>query len=690
MTATSKTANPLLETWTAPFGAPPLDRIAAGHFIPAFDHAIQTHRAEIEAIATDPAPPSFANVVDALELAGAQLKQVSRVLGLFSGALASPEIQAIEREIAPRQAAHWSFVLTHPDLFARLEALASRPPNDLTAEQARVLELTHRRFARAGAKLDSAGRARMSAIDERLATLGAQFSQNVLKDETDYLLVLEGEEDLAGLPIASRAAAAKLAAERGHAGGWAFSLGRSSVEPFLAYSERRDLRETIQRAWTRRGEGGGETDNRAIIAETLRLRRERANLLGYDTFAQYKLDGTMAEEPLAARNLLEAVWAAGLARAHQERGRLQELIDAEGGDYRLAAHDWRYLAEKARKADYDIDDAELRAYLPLDKVAAAAFYVAERLFGLRFRQLFDAPIHHPDARVFEVTDSAGDHVALFYADYFARPGKRSGAWMSQLRGQRRLGEDVRPIVYNVMNFAAGDDSTPCLLGLDDARTLFHEFGHALHGMLSNVTYPSIAGTSVPPDFVELPSQLFEHWLLTPEVLRLFARHFRTGERLPEALVERVRAAATFNQGFAAVEYCASALVDLDMHSRVAPDPEDPMTIEVETLARIAMPAEIAMRHRSPHFAHVFSGSHYAAGYYSYLWSEMLDADAFAAFEATGDVFDRSLAERLRSWVLSAGDVRPPREAYVGFRGRMPGAEALLAKRGLLIPGSDAA
>jgi peptidyl-dipeptidase Dcp len=679
-------SNPFFEPWTAPFEAPPLDRVRSEHFPPAFERGLADHRAEIEAIAGRSDAPDFANTIDALERSGDLLRRVSKVFGNLASADSSEPLQAVERDVAPKLAGHWSAVLTNPTLFQRLEAVrAGADAASLTPEQRRVLELTHRRFVRAGARLADDARARVAAIDQRLAVLGAQFAQNVLKEESDYLMLLNGEEDLAGLPDGVRAAAARLAEERGHPGKWAVSLARSSVEPFLSHSDRRDLREAVFLAWTRRGENGGETDNRALIGETARLRAERARLLGYETYAHFKLDGTMAGDPAAARGLLDAVWPAGLQRARAEAERMQALIRSERGNFQLAAHDWRYYAEKVRRADYDLDEAELRAYLPLDQVAAAAFDVAHRLFGLNFQQRFDLPVYHPDVRTFEVTDAAGELVALLYADYFARPSKRSGAWMSQFRGQRRLGGSVRPIVVNVMNFAKGGDGDPTLLGLDEARTLFHEFGHALHGMLSDVTYPSIAGTSVSTDFVELPSQLFEHWLLRPEVLRSFARHHATGAPMPERLLDKIHAAAAFNQGFATVEYCASATVDLDLHSVPDPGPADPMAMQEETLARIETPPEIGMRHRAPHFSHIFSGDHYAAGYYSYLWSELLDADAFRAFEETGDVFDQEVARRLRDCVLAAGDRRDPKEAYLAFRGRLPDVRPLLEKRGLVEP-----
>ncbi len=458
-------------------------------------------------------------------------------------------------------------------------------------------------------------------------------------------------------------------------------LARSSVEPFLQSSARRDLREKAFLAWIARGDGGGATDNKAIIAETVRLRAERARLLGYPCFARYRLEDAMAKTPEAVRALLERVWKPARDRAMADRDALQAIAQAEGGNFTLAPWDWRYYAEKLRKARFDIDAAEIAPYLALDKMIEAAFDTAGRLFGLAFRERHDVPVWHPDVRVWEVTGPGAKFLGLFFGDYFARSSKRSGAWMTTLRTQEKLGGDIRPLVINVMNFAKAGAGEPTLLSFDDARTLFHEFGHGLHGLLSDVTYPMISCTRVATDFVELPSQLYEHWLERPEVLRRFATHYRTGEPMPEELLKRLIAARTFNQGFATVEYLASALVDLEFHLLAAPDGLDPAAFEADVLRKIGMPAEIVMRHRSPHFQHVFSGGGYASGYYSYMWSEVLDADAFEAFEDSGDVFDPATAARLRDDILAAGGSRDPGDAYTAFRGRLPTPDALLRKRG---------
>jgi peptidyl-dipeptidase Dcp len=676
--------NPLLSDWAGAFGLPPFAAIEAEHFRPAFDRAIAAHRAEIEAIADNPAPPSFANTVDALERSGGDLERVSNVFFLLAGADTSDAIEAIEREIAPLLARHNDALYLNRALYSRVADLYRRRDElGLTPEQGRVLERYHTRFVRAGAALEDPAQQRLAAINERLASLGTRFGQNVLADEKAFALILE-EADLEGLPDFARAAARAAAEERGHKGKYAITLARSSCETFLQFSARRDLREKVFLAWIGRGESGGATDNRALIAEMVALRAERAKLLGFKTFADYRLDDQMAKTPAAARRLLDEVWARARARALAERDDLQKLIAQEGGNFALAPWDWRYYAEKLRKARYDLDEAEIKPYLQLDRMIAAAFETARRLFGLTFTAV-DVPLYHEDARAYEVKDADGRHVGLFIGDYFARPSKHSGAWMTALRDQEKLRGDVKPIIVNVCNFSKPVDGEPALLSFDDARTLFHEFGHALHGLLSNVTYPLLAGTAVPSDFVELPSQLYEHWLEVPEILETYARHARTGQAMPKALVDRLLATRTFNQGFATVEYTACALVDLDLHGLEDATDLDVFEFERRDLERIAMPAEIVMRHRLPHFQHLFSGGGYAAGYYSYLWAEVLDADAFAAFEETGNAFDAATAKRLRDYIYGAGNLRDPAEAYKAFRGRLPSVDALLKKRGLLEP-----
>jgi peptidyl-dipeptidase Dcp len=678
------TKNPFFSPWTTPFGVPPFASIEPEHFEPAFVRAFAEHEAEVAVIAEHPAPPSFDNTIAALELSGRALARVSDVFHALAGAHTNDALLALERELSPRIAQHWNAIHLNAPLFARIAALfRARDQLALTPEQARVLERYHTSFQRHGAVLDNDNKKKLAALTERLATLGTAFSQNVLADEQAYALVLESEDELAGLPDFVRAAARAAADERGQNGKHAITLSRSSVEPFLQFSARRDLRERIFRAWMARGENGGATDNAAIIAETVRLRAARAKLLGYDTFAHYRLDDAMAKTPAAVRALLDRVWTPARQRALVDRDDLQALIAEEGGNFKLAPWDWRYYAEKLRQRRCDLDEAAIKPYLALDQMIAAAFDTARRLFGLSFAPV-DVPVWHADVRAFEVRDAQGRHVGLFFGDYFARSSKHSGAWMTTLRDQEKILGDIRPLVVNVMNFNKAADG-PTLLSMEDARTLFHEFGHALHALLSDVTYPMVSGTGVLTDFVELPSQLYEHWLEQPEVLRRFAHHVRTGEAIPEPLLQKLLSARTFDRARETVEYLASAFFDLDLHAANADpagaDPLQAQASEQATLARLSMPAEIAMRHRPPHFAHVFSGGGYASAYYSYMWSEVLDADAFNAFEEAGDIFDPATAQRLKEHIYAAGGSRDPEALYIAFRGRLPTADALLRKRG---------
>jgi peptidyl-dipeptidase Dcp len=678
------TDNPLLRDWTGPFGLPPFAEIETWHYEPAFEAALASARAEVDAIAANPEPATFDNTIAAMELAGRDLTRVASVFFNLAGSHTSADLQRIERDIAPKLARHSSQTLLNQDLYARVAALwEARATSGLDAEAARVLERYHLMFTRAGAALDEAGRTRMAEITQELAVLGTRFSQNVLADEAGFQLLLETEEDLAGLPSFLRQAAAEAASERGHAGKHVITLSRSLIEPFLQFSTRRDLREIAFNGWIRRGENAGDTDNREVIAEILRLRRERAELLGFADFASYKLDDTMAGTPEAVRDLLTTVWTPAVAQAKREAAALQALAAEIGDNVTIAPWDWRFYAEKLRLRDHALDEAELKPYFQLERIIEAAFDTAQRLFGLNFRQVEGLGLYHPDVRAFEVTGADGAHVGLFLGDYFNRSTKRSGAWMSAFRRQQKLGGDIRPIIVNVMNFAKAPKGEPTLLTFDDARTLFHEFGHALHGLLSDVTYPMISGTSVSRDFVELPSQLYEHWLSEPEVLSRFAVHVETGKPMPAELMERVLAARNFNQGFSTVEYLASAIFDLDVHSRKGAERVEVAELETQTLSRLGMPDEIVMRHRPTHFAHVFSGDGYSAGYYSYMWSEVMDADAFTAFEETGDIFNADLARRLREAIYSAGGRQDPKDAYVAFRGALPDASALLRKRGFV-------
>ncbi|MGN6551033.1 MAG: M3 family metallopeptidase [Pararhizobium sp.] len=682
------TINPALTQWNGPLGLPEFDRIGDDDFAPAFDAALAAHEAEIDAIAGDPEPATFENTIVALETAGEALSRVSALFWNRAGAYTNETIQALERTIAPRMARHSSKIAMNPALFARVDALhQGRATLGLDAEAGRVLDKQWKGFVRAGAKLDAAGQERLAAINEELAGLGARFGQNVLNDEKSWALVLSDEADLAGLPDFVRDAMASAAEERGHPGKHAVTLSRSVIEPFLTFSERRDLRETAFKAWTARGEMGGETDNREIIRRILALRAEKARLLGYESFAAYKLDDTMAKTPDAVTGLLTDVWEKAVARAAEEEAELSRLIAAEGCNHPVAPWDWRHYAEKVRARTFSFSEEELKPYLQLENIIAACFDVASRLFGVTLEERKGIAAYHPDVRVFKVKDADGSTRGVFLADYFNRPSKRSGAWMSAFQSQHKLplaGErhGEKPIIYNVMNFAKPAPGKPALLSLDDARTLFHEFGHALHGLLSDVTYPSVSGTSVSRDFVELPSQLYEHWLTVPEILQKYAVHYRTGAPMPKALIDKVIAAETFNAVFATVEFAASALVDMAYHTADPADLADPAAFEAATLRKLGMPEAIVMRHRSPHFLHVFSGDGYSAGYYSYMWSEVLDADAFSAFEETGNPFDADMAARLKANIYLAGGGRDPEELYTAFRGRLPTPEAMLRKRGL--------
>ena len=667
--------NPLLAQWDTPFELPPFAAIGDEDFAPAFDAGLTEARAAIAAIAGNADAPTFANTIEALELAEATLDRVAGVFYNLAGADSTDAREALMRDLAPKMSAFSSEVTNNKALFARIESLwQDRETLDLSPEQARVLELYRQMFVRSGAQLEGEAAARLTEVKARLAVLGTEFSQNILAEERGWFMDL-AEDELEGLPQFLIDAARAAGAEKGRAGP-VITTSRSLIVPFLQFSPRRALREKAYEAWVARGANGNAQDNRAIAAEILKLRAERAALLGYPSFAAFKLEPEMAKTPDAVRDLLMRVWTPARAKAEADASVLEAMLRADGIAGPLEPWDWRYYSEKRRKAEHDLDEAALKPYLSLDAMIAAQFDCANRLFGLEFRPL-DVPLYHPDARAWEVTRK-GQHVAVFIGDYFARGSKRSGAWCSAMRSQKKLGRDVRPVVVNICNFAKAE---PCLLSYDDARTLFHEFGHALHQMLSDVTYGFISGTSVARDFVELPSQLYEHWLEVPEVLETHARHAVTGEAMPSDMLKRLLDAGTYDQGFATVEFVASALVDLAFHEGAAP--ADPMQKQAEVLEVIGMPRAIRMRHATPHFAHVFSGDGYSSGYYSYMWSEVMDADAFAAFEETGNPFDPATAARLERFILSAGGSRPAEELYLEFRGRMPGVEALLKGRGLL-------
>jgi peptidyl-dipeptidase Dcp len=673
-----KTGNPFFETWETPFGLPPFERIDPSHFPPAFDRGMEEEAAEIAAIAGSAATPDFANTIEALERSGRLLRRVNRVFHNLDSSATNEALQAIDRDYAPKLAAHQMHVALDPGLFTRIDALyRARDGLALSPEQRRLLERHHLRLVRSGARLDPVQKAEMSAISERLATLHTLFGQNVLHDEDEWQMVL-GEDELDGLPDFARQAAATAARERGLDGRYVITLARASVEPFLMFAARRELRQAAYEAWAARGAHAGAHDNAKLIEEIVGLRGAQAKLLGYDSYAAYRLDDTMAKTPEAADALLRQVWEPAKRRAAVERADLAAAALADGANEPIAPWDWRYYTEKVRQQKYALDEAALKPYFVLDNIVEAAFDTAGRLFGIGFVERPDCVTYHPDVRAYEVRDRTGRAIGLFLHDNFARPGKHSGAWMSSYQEQHSLDGEVLPIIVNNNNFSKGD---PTLLSFDDARTLFHEFGHGMHGLLSHVHYPSQSGTAVRRDFVEFPSQVFEHWLEVPETLRRYARHYRTGEALPEALLQRLLAARTFNQGFATVEYAACALFDLDLHARSDTEGLDIAAFEQDFRARIGMPPEIGLRHRPAHFQHLFAGSGYAAGYYAYLWAEVLDADGFAAFTDAGDPFDPALAARLQA-IYRAGDTADPMELYRAFRGREPAIEPLLAQRGL--------
>jgi len=694
--------NPLLQTWDTPHGLPPFDRIAPEHFAPAFEVAMRLQRDELDTIASQPEAPTFDNTVAAFDRTGRLLSRLEAVFYNLTASHTSPVLQAVQREMAGPLAAHVNAIYLNAPLFARLDGLhAQRNTLGLDGEQRRLLERIHFDFVMAGARLQGAARERYAAVMEELARMTTLFGQNVLHDESSYQLVLRTEEDHAGLPDFVRAAARQAAADRGVTDGGVITLSRSLIVPFLTFSERRDLREQAWRAWVGRGEHAGEHDNRPVSRAILKLRREQARLHSYASFADYALVDRMAGTKEAVSKLLDEVWPRALQAVERERQMLRTaMVDAgQGAQGEIEAWDWRYWAEKVRVARYAVDDAELKPYFELERMARAAFDCASRLFGLSFTHRADIPVYHPDVKAYEVRGADGALVGVFLQDNFARPTKRSGAWMSSLRLQNRnrpspaggaraplmrVGDADIPIILNNNNFAKGEPGQPTLLSIDDVRTLFHEFGHGLHGLLSNVTYERLSGTSVLRDFVELPSQIFENWMSEPAVLREHACHWQTGQPIPDELLERVERARRFNQGYETVRYTASALVDMAVHSLTEEEPPaDLCEFEAQTMQRLGLPHGVGLNHRLVHFQHLFSGSGYAAGYYVYLWAEVLDADGYDAFVEAGDPFDPQVAKALHRFIYSSGNSLEPGAAYAAFRGRPPSVEPMLRKRGLL-------
>ena len=677
----------LLAPWAGPYGGvPPWHRVRADDFVEAFETAIDLAATDIEAIANNPERATFENTIVAMETAGRTLDRLESIFGVHARNLNVGPMPDIQKAVMPKLAGHSDSITQNPKLFARIESVFnSDEMKQLSVAQQRLVDDRYRTFVRRGARLDSDDKKTLSDINQRLAKLFADFSQNVLDDEQQYVTWIEDEKDLEGLPANSISAMANAAKEKGREGQWAVTNTRSSMDPFLTYASNRKLREQVWRTYYNRGDNGDEHDNNKIISEILKLRATRAKLLGYETHAHWRLEPTMAKTPEATMELMMSVWPKAVARVREEVADMQKIADAEGNGITIEPWDYRYYAEKVRKAKYDLDFDEVRPYLQLEKLVEGMMWCSTQLYGLNYERIGDVPVFHPDVRVWRVTrgdanQKGEQEVGLFYLDPYAREGKRSGAWMTGYRSQERVGDEITPLISNNSNFIKPAEGEAVLISWDDALTLFHEFGHALHGLLSNVTYPSQSGTSVARDYVEFPSQVNEHWLSTPEVLGKFCVHAETGEPMPQTLVDKIKKAETFNQGFGTVEFLASALIDMKIHLAGGAD-IDPDKFERETLAELGMPREIVMRHRTPHFAHIFSGDSYSAGYYSYLWADALTADAAEAFEEVGSFFQMDVANRLHDKVLSVGDTIDPAEGFRAFRGRDVDTKALLRKRG---------
>ncbi|WP_312161335.1 M3 family metallopeptidase [Phenylobacterium sp.] len=673
-------ANALTAAWTGPFGGvPAFDKVKVADFPAAFDLAMKTERSEIDAIANNPTPPDFDNTIAALERSGDLMNRVGMFGGVWSSTLSDPELRAQEKVLNPKLAAHGDETLQNEKLFKRIEAVYNDRAG-LTPEQQRLTWLYWNRFVRAGAKLSPTAKKRVAQINQELAGLFTSFSQNLLADETDYVLYLRTESELAGLPDDIRAAAAAAAESRGKPGEWAILNTRSSMDPFLTYSNRRDLREKVWRTYYSRGDNGDAKDNNATIRKILKLRFERAQLLGYPTHAHWRLENAMAKTPDAAMELMTRVWPSAVARVKEEVAEMQAIADREKAGIRIEPWDYRYYAEKVRAARYDLDMNQIKPYMQLEKLREGMFWAAGQVYGFEFVQVADIPVAHPDIRVWEVR-KGGQHVGLWYFDPYARQGKRSGAWMNAYRTQEKFAGPVTTIVSNNSNFVQGAPGEPVLLSWDDAETMFHEFGHAIHGLNSDVNYPSLAGTAVPRDYVEFPSQINEHWLPTKEVLSRFALHHRTGAPIPQDLVDKLEKAKTFRQGFDVTEYLSSALIDMKLHLAGGAD-IDPDAFERDELAKLGMPSEVVMRHRTPQFGHVFASDGYSAGYYSYLWSETLALDVVDAFQhSPGGMYDKAMAKKLHDNVMSVGNSIDPAIAYRNLMGRDVDVTAYLRDKG---------
>lgn len=675
--------NPFFSEFATPFGVPPFDKIKEEHYLPAIKEGIAQHQKEIDAIAHSSEPATFENTIEALDQAGTLLRRASTVFGVLNGSMTNDTMQAIAKESAPLRSAHRDNILLNATLFERVKSVYEQKDNlDLTEEQNMLLEKTYKEFVRNGANLDEEKKAKLREINQELSVLTVKFGENVLKEDNRFEMVIENEEDLAGLPEAVIQGAAETAEERGHPGKWTFTLQKPSMIPFLQYSEKRDLREKIFKAYVNRGHNGDELDNRANLARIAALRVERAHLLGYKTHADFVLETNMAKKPENVYKFLDQIWKPALVMAKKEAEELQAMIDEEGHDFKLQPWDWWYYAEKVKKAKYALDEEMLRPYFKLENVIEGAFYVANQLYGIKFVEKSDIPKYHEDVKVFEVTEADGTHIGILYTDYFPRASKRGGAWMNSFRKQYRMdGKKIHPIITNNGNFSKPTGDKPALISSEEALTLLHEFGHALHGLLSDCTYYRLSGTSVPRDFVELPSQIMENWALDPEVLKVYARHYETREVIPQHLVDKMKKAATFNQGFATVEYMAACYLDMDWHTLTESQELDVDEFETKSMNRIGMIPEIVVRYRSPYFRHVFSGG-YSSGYYSYLWAEVLDADAFEAFKEKS-LFDQKTAQAFRKNILEKGGTEDPMTLYKRFRGAEPSVEPVLKRKGLM-------
>jgi peptidyl-dipeptidase Dcp len=682
--------NPFFADYNTPFNVPPFDRITEKHYMPAFEEGMRQQNLEIEAILANSEAPNFENTIEALEYSGQLIRNVSFVFYNANSANTNDEIQAIARDLAPKMSQHSDNIRLNPDLFEKVNAVYQQKETlNLNDEQAKLLEETYKRFIRSGAALSADKQARLREINQELSSLTLQFGQNVLGEVNQYKMVVDNEADLAGLPQSAIDGAAELAASEGQEGKWIFTLHNPSVMPFLYNADNRELRQVMQQAYINRGNNNNEFDNKEIIGKIVNLRLERANLLGYKNHAHFTLEETMVKDIETASTFIKQVWNAGLPIAKEEAKELQKMINADGHDFELAQWDWRYYAERVRKEKYDLDEQEVRQYFELNTVRNGIFMVVDKLWGLQFIERNDMPKYHKDAQVFEVQEANGSHVGILYMDFHPRGSKRGGAWMSSYRSQYvdRDGNFISPVITIVCNFSPPTGTQPALLTYDEMTTFFHEFGHALHGLLSNVTYPSLAGTSVPRDFVELPSQVMENWANEPEVMITFAKHYETGEPMPQKLMDRIQASSHFNQGFSTVEFLASAFLDFEYHTITEPFAADKLhevanIVDKKTIKNIGLIPEIHFRHGSTHFQHVFSGG-YSSGYYSYIWSGLLDADAYEAFRETGDFFDQATAESFRKNILERGGTADAMEMYINFRGKEPQIEPLLKQRGLV-------